>query len=67
MRNNTHKLKGEIQTGFKEKLLHRDYHQEVEEVAQRCCTVSILGSFQDLTGDWQDPEQPGLTSELTML
>lgn len=35
--------------------------------AQRSSSVSILGSFQDLTGDWQDPEQPGLTSELTML
>jgi len=60
-------MKGEIQTGFKEKLLQHDYHQEVEEVAQRGCAVSVLGGFQVLTGNWQNLEQPGLTSELTIL
>ncbi|PKU47733.1 reverse hypothetical protein [Limosa lapponica baueri] len=67
MRNNMHNLKGEFQTRFKEKLLYHDYPQEVEDIGQRGCTVSILGGFQDLAGNRQDPEQLGLTSELTML
>lgn len=46
-----HKLKGEIQIEFKEKLLHNRYRQEVEEVAQRGCAVSIPG-----TGKRKDPE-----------
>lgn len=67
IRNNTHNLKGEIHTGFKEKLLHHDYCQEVEEIGQRGCAVFVLAGFQDLAGNWQDPEQPGLISEMTML
>lgn len=47
---NKHKLKEEIQTGRKRKLFHPADSQAVEQVIQRVCTVSILGSFQDTTG-----------------
>lgn len=55
MRHNGHKLKLEVQTGYKEKFHLRTFLQYSRSV-QRSCAVSILGNFQDLTG--QSSEQP---------
>lgn len=41
---------GEVQTGFKEKLFHKEGDQAVDQVAQRSCAVSIPGRFQSLIG-----------------
>lgn len=62
MRNNRHKLKEEIQTGFKEESSIPFYFcQEVEEPAQRDCSVSILGYFQEQTGTCQALKESSVT------
>ena len=49
MRNNSHKLKQEVLSGYKEKLFHHEGSEALEYVAQRGYVVSILGDFQDWT------------------
>ena len=50
--------------GFKEGFQPED-SQTGAQVAQGGCAVSVLGGFQDPTG--QNPEQPGWISQLTLL
>lgn len=49
MRNNNHKLKQQLLSGYKEKLFHHDSSEALEYVAQRCYVVYIHGDFQDWT------------------
>jgi len=55
----------EVQAGVKESLSHPEDSQVVDQVTQRSCAVAMLGGFKDLTG--QSPEQPGLSSQLSLL
>lgn len=54
------KLKQEVPAGYKETIHHED-SQALDQAAQQGCAVSVLGGFQDPTG--QSLEQPGLTPE----
>jgi len=48
MKENRHKLKREIQTGYKEKSFHCEERQALERIVCRSCTISILEYLQDL-------------------
>lgn len=50
MRDYRHKLKQEVLTRYKEKILHYDDDLALEQVIQRGCGIFVLSSFQDLAG-----------------
>lgn len=51
MRGSGQKLKQEVGTvGCKEKSVHHEDSDILEKTVQKGCAVSILGSFQNLTG-----------------
>lgn len=58
------KLKQEVPGGYKKKPFYPEDSQAGAQVAQVGCAGSILQGFQDWSG--QRPEQPGLTSQLTL-
>lgn len=58
-------MKREVQTRHKEKLFHPDDSPVMEQAAQRCCTVSVLGGFQDSAR--HNPQPTGLASDLRLL
>jgi len=49
----------------KEKLLHPEDSQAMEQAAQRGCAGSVIAGFQDPAG--HNPERPHLTSDLRLL
>lgn len=57
-----HKLKYKncFTLGTRRKKIQHEDSQELEQIPQRGCVVSILGGFQDSTR--KSPEQPGPTS-----
>lgn len=63
MRDYRHKLKQEVLTSYKEKILHYEDDLALEQVIQR--GIFVLSPFQDLAG--QIPQQPGVKSEWTLL
>lgn len=65
MRDYRQKLKQEVLTRYKEKILHYEDDLALEQVIQTGCGIFVLSSFQDLAE--QIPQQPGLNSEWTLL
>ena len=61
MRDYRHKLKQEVPTRYKEKILRYEDDLAPEQVIQRGCGIFVLSSFQDLAG--QIPQQPDVNSE----